>query len=322
MPFHRAIPSITAVVCSALLASAAVAADWPSKPVRFIVPYTAGGGTDIVARMIGARLSELYKQPFLIENRPGGSGTIGGDVVLKAPADGHTVLFESQSIAVTPAIRKELPYDVLTAFQPVAQTVTQAFIIVSTASLPVKSLRDVVALAKTRPGGLNAAVSGSGTLLSAEFFKLAANTPLTVISYKGGSQAAVALISGEVDIGFIDIPSIATQISAGKVHAQAVTTGKRIRLLPDVPTVAEAGVSDYKVEGWLGVFVAAGTPPDIVERISKEIRASVTSPEISARIIQLGGEPTPTTPAEFSALVRAEVAQWKDVVARAKIKLE
>ena len=314
--------TLLALAVSAITVVNVQAADWPTKPVRFIVPYTAGGGTDIVARMIGARLSELYKQPFLIENRPGANGTIGGDVVLKAPADGHTVLFESQSIAVTPAIKKEPPYDVMRAFQPVAQTVTQAFIIVSTASLPVKNLHDVIALSKTRPGGLNAAVSGSGTYLSAEFFKLATNTPLTVIFYKGGSQAAVALISGEADIGFIDVPSIATQIAAGKVNAQAVTTGKRIRLLPDVPTAAEAGVAGYKVEGWLGVFVAAGTPSEIVNRISNEIRASVASPEISARIIQLGGEPTPTSAAEFTALVRAEIAHWKDVVVRAKIKVE
>jgi tripartite-type tricarboxylate transporter receptor subunit TctC len=318
MSFRTAIPAIAAI----FLSTAAVAQDWPTKPVRFIVPYTAGGGTDIVARMVGARLAELHKQPFVIENRPGANGSIGGDVVVKAPADGYTVLFESQSIAVTPAIKKEPPFDVLKSFQPVAQTVTQAFIIVSTASLPVKSLRDVVAMSKAKPGGLNAAVSGSGTQLSAEFFKLVAGTPLTIVSYKGGSQAALALVSGEADIGFIDIPSIATQISAGKVNAQAVTTGKRIRLLPDVPTAAEAGLADYKVEGWLGVFVAAGTPPDIVNRISNAIRTSISSPEISARIIQLGGEPTPTGPAEFTALVRGEIAHWKDVVARGKIKQE
>jgi tripartite-type tricarboxylate transporter receptor subunit TctC len=318
MSFRTAIPAIAAIFLSA----SAVAQDWPTKPVRFIVPYTAGGGTDIVARMVGARLAELHKQPFVIENRPGANGSIGGDVVVKAPADGYTVLFESQSIAVTPAIKKEPPFDVLKSFQPVAQTVTQAFIIVSTASLPVKSLRDVVTMSKAKPGGLNAAVSGSGTQLSAEFFKLVAGTPLTIVSYKGGSQAALALVSGEADIGFIDIPSIATQISAGKVNAQAVTTGKRIRLLPDVPTAAEAGLPDYKVEGWLGVFVAAGTPPDTVNRISNAIRTSISSPEISARIIQLGGEPTPTGPAEFTALVRGEIAHWKDVVARGKIKQE
>ena len=322
MPFRRAIPSIAAVVCSAFAAFAAVAADWPSKPVRFVVPYTAGGGTDIIARMVGARLAEIHKQSFVIENRPGANGSIGGDAVVKAPADGYTVLFESQSIAVTPAIKKEPPFDVLKSFQPVAQTVTQAFIIVSTASLPAKNLRDLVALSKAKPGGLNAAVSGSGTQLSAEFFKLVANTPLTVVSYKGGSQAALALVSGEADIGFIDIPSIATQISGGKVNAHAVTTGKRIRLLPDVPTAAEAGLADYKVEGWLGVFVAAGTPPDIVNRISNEIRASIASPEISARIIQLGGDPTPTGAAEFTAFVRAEIAHWKDVVKRGNIKQE
>jgi tripartite-type tricarboxylate transporter receptor subunit TctC len=314
--------STAVVIISALTASSAVAQDWPSKPVRFVVPYTAGGGTDTVARMIGARLSEIHKQPFIIENRPGASGAIGGNLVANAPADGYTVLFESQSIAVTPAIKKEPPFDVLKTFQPVAQTVTQAFIIVSTASLPAKNLSDLVALSRTRPGGLNAAVSGSGTFLSAEFFKLVGDTPLTIISYKGGSQAALALVSGESDIGFIDIPSIAAQIAAGKVHAHAVTTGKRIRLLPDVPTAAEAGIADYKVEGWLGAFVAAGTPANIVDRISNEIRESVASPEISAKIIQLGGEPTPTGAAEFSARVRAEIAHWKDVVARGNIKLE
>lgn len=309
-------------VAASLLALPVQAADWPSKPVRFIVPYTAGGGTDIVARLIGARLAEVHKQPFVIENRPGANGTIGGEVVAKGSADGHTILFESQSIAFSPALMKEMPYDVLRAFQPVAQTVTQAFVIVSTASLPVKSLRDVIALTKTRPGGLNTAVSGSGTYLSAEFFKLSAGVPLTIVQYKGGSQAAVALVSGEADMGIIDIPSIATQVAAGKINALAVTTGKRIRLLPNVPTAVEAGLADYKVEGWLGVFVAAGTPPDLVDRISSEIRASVSSPDISGRIIQLGGEPTPTTAAEFSALMRSEVARWKDVVVRAKVKVE
>jgi len=321
MPFRPVISAIAALCC-VLAASSAIAQTWPSKPVRFIVPYTPGGGTDIVARMIAARLSDLHKQPFVIENRPGASGAIGGEAVLSSSADGYTVLFESQSIAVTPAIKKEPPFDVLKSFQPVAQTVTQAFIIVSTASLPVKNLGDVVALAKKKPGGLNAAVSGSGTQLSAEFFKLVANTPLTVIMYKGGSQAATALVSGESDIGFIDIPSIAGQIAGGKVNAIAMTTGKRIRLLPDVPTAAEAGFADYKVEGWLGVFVRAGTPMDIVNRLSGEIRESISSPEITARIVQLGGEPTPTSPAEFTALVRDEIARWKDVVARGKIKQE
>jgi tripartite-type tricarboxylate transporter receptor subunit TctC len=322
MPFRSAIPSIAGAICSMFVAFAAAAADWPAKPVRFIVPYPAGGGTDIVARMVGARMSEILKQPFLVENRPGGSGTIGGDLVAKAPADGHTVLFESQSIAVTPAITKVMPYDVLRAFQPVGQTVTQAFVIGSTSALPVKNLRDVVTLSQARPGGLNAAVPGSGTYLSGEFFKLATNARLTFVPYKGGSQAALSLVSGETDIGFMDIPSIGTQITAGKVNALAVTTGKRIRLLPNVPTAAEAGIPDYKVEGWLGVFVAVGTPTDIVNRLSAEIRAAIASPEISARIIQLGGEPTPTGVAEFTALVRSELERWKDVVARAKIKME
>lgn len=322
MAFRHALSAIAAILGTTFAASQAFAQEWPTRPVRFIVPYAAGGGSDIVARLVGARLAEIHKQPFVIENRPGASGAIGGEVVAKAPADGHTFLMESQSIAVTPAIKKEPPFDVLKSFQPVAQTVTQAFLIVSTASLPAKSLRDVVELSKRKPGGLNAAVSGAGTQLSAEFFKLAAGVPLTIVSYKGGSQSAIALVSGEADIGFIDIPSIAGQIAGGKVNAIAVTTARRIRALPDVPTAVEAGYPEYKVAGWLGVFAAAGTPPDLVNRVSAEIQKAVASPEITARIAQLGGEATPAGAAEFTNLVRTEIAHWKDVVKRGNIKQE
>jgi len=322
MPYRHAISLIAAVLGATFAASEVLAQEWPTRPVRILVPYAAGGGGDITARLIGARLSEMHKQPFLIENRPGAAGQIAGDVVLKAPADGHILMLESQSISVTPAIKKDPPFDVLKSFQPIAQAVTQAFLIVSTASLPAKTLRDIVELTRKKPGGLNAAVSGSGTQLSAEFFKLAAGVPLTIVSYKGGSQSAVALLSGEADIGFIDIPSIAGQISAGKVNAIAVTTARRIRALPDVPTAVEAGYPEYKVAGWLGLFAAAGTPPDLVNRISAEIQKAVASPEVTARIVQLGGEPTPAGAAEFTNLVRSEIAHWKDVVKRGNIKQE
>lgn len=322
MTFRLAISTSAALLSAALVATTAMAQEWPSKPVRILVPYAPGGGGDITARLIAARLSEVHKQPFVVENRPGAAGAIAGDVVIKAPADGYTLLMESQSISVTPAIKKEPPYDVLKSFQPVAQAVTQAFLVVSTASLPAKTLRDVVELTRKKPGGLNAAVSGSGTQLSAEFFKLAAGVPMTIVFYKGGSQAAIALVSGEADIGFIDIPSIAGQISAGKVNAIAVTTAKRIRALPNVPTAVEAGYPEYKVAGWLGLFAAAGTPPELVNRMSAEIQKAVASPEVTARIVQLGGEPTPANAADFTALVRSEIAHWKDVVKRGNIKQE
>ncbi len=167
MIFRHALSVVAAVLGTHFTGSQALAQEWPTKPVRILVPYVAGGGGDITTRLIGARLSEVHKQPFLVENRPGAAGQIAGEVVLKAPADGHTLMFESQSISVTPAIRKDLPFDVLKSFQPVAQAVTQAFLVVLTASLPTKTLRDIVELSKRKPGGLNATVSGSGTQLSA-----------------------------------------------------------------------------------------------------------------------------------------------------------
>lgn len=319
MSFRRV---ILAVAVASFMVTNSHAADWPAKPVRIIVPYPAGGGTDIAARLVGAKLSEALKQPFVVENKTGASGTIAGDYVLKSPADGHTVLFESQSIAVTPAITRRMPYDSARDFQPVAQLITQAFVIVATPKLPVKNLRDVVAYSTTKPNGLNAAVPGSGTYLTGEYFKRVTNTRMTFIPYKGGAHATVSLLSGETDIGFMDVPSIATNITAGKVNALAVTTAKRVKLIPDMPTAAEAGMPDFKVEGWLGVFVAAGTPADIVNRLNAECNIALANPEITARIAQIGGDPSPSTVADFTKLYRAELALWKDVVARAKVTVQ
>jgi tripartite-type tricarboxylate transporter receptor subunit TctC len=321
MKFRRVISSVAALVLALCAASASAAADWPARPVRIVVPYPAGGGTDIVARMVGVKLSESLKQPVIIENKLGANGAIATDYVVKQPADGYTVLFDAQSAAITPAISK-VPYDPARDLQPVAKLITQAFVIVASPKLPVKNLRDVVAHSMTRPEGLNAAVPGSGTYLTGELFKLMSNARMTFIPYKGGAPAALSLMSGETDIGFMDVPSVAGQILSGRIQALAVTTGKRVKMIPDVPTAPEAGMPDFQVEAWLGAFVPANTPAEVVARLNAEINAALASPDIVAKIEQLGGEASKLSVAEFSRYFRAEIERWKDVVVRAKVKVE
>ncbi len=299
----------------------AASADWPIKPVRIVLSTTPGGGTDLVARMVGAKLSYAFKQQFIIDSKPGAGGIIADEFVSKAPADGYTLLFQSQSISVTPNMSK-VPYNAITDFQPIAKLISQAFVIVAATKVPAKNLQEIVAYSKTKPGGLNAAVPGAATTLTGGLFKLVTNSNMTLVPYKGGAPASLALLAGEVDIGFMDIPSVATHISSGKVNALAVTTERRVRMIPNVPTVIEAGIPELKVEGWLGSFAPVKTPANILNRLNTEINAALRSPDVSERIYQIGGEPAQTTVAEFTRFYQAEIAKWKDVIDRGHIKLD
>jgi len=326
MSFHQAHLSnarisVAAIALLACASSMAAGADWPVKPVRIVLSTTPGGGTDIVTRMVGAKLSETFKQQFIVDSKPGAGGIIADDFVSKSPADGYTLLFQSQSISVTPNLSK-VPYNAITDFQPVAKLISQAFVIVATAKLPVKNLKELVSYSKTKTGGLNAAVPGAATSLTGGLFKLVTSSNMTLVPYKGGAPASIALLNGEVDLGFMDIPSVAIHISSGKVNALAVTTEKRVRMIPKVPTVIEAGIPELKVEGWLASFAPARTPADIVNRLNTEINTALRAPDVSDRIYQIGGEPAQTTVAEFSRFYQAEIAKWKDVIDRGHIKLD
>ena len=312
---------LAALIVFACTVAASSAADWPVRPVRIVMASTPGGGTDIVARMVGAKLSDALKQQFVIDSRPGAGGIIADDLVAKSAADGYTMLFQSQSISVAPNLSK-VTYDASNDFQPVAKLISQAFVIVATSKLPVKNLREVVAYSQSRPEGLNAAVPGAATSLTGGLFKLVTNARLTFVPYKGGAPASFSLLSGETDIGFMDIPSVAAHITSGKVNALAVTTEKRVRMIPNVPTVIEAGMPEIKVEGWLGAFVPARTPANIVNRLNTEIKTALRAPDVTDRIYQIGGEPAQTTIAEFTNFYHAEIARWKDVVKRGNIKLD
>ena len=313
--------TVLALVLAVGVASASMAADWPARPIRIVVPYPAGGGSDIVARLVGAQLSTAMKQTVIIENHVGAGGSIGANLVAKAPPDGYTVLVDSMSGAINPVIAT-VPYDPVRDLLPVAQLVSQAFIVVANPKLPVKNLRDVARLAAERPNGLNAAVPGPATRLAAELFKLNTGAKITFIPYKGGAPATLSVMTGETDLGFIDVPSVAQNLIAGKLHGLAVTTAKRVSLIPDVPTSAEAGLPEYKVDSWLGIFVPAHTPTDIVNRLNKEINAALAAPHVADRIVKLGAEPSQSTAAEFGRLFRSDIERWKDVVVRAQVKIE
>jgi tripartite-type tricarboxylate transporter receptor subunit TctC len=297
------------------------AADWPIRPIRIVVPYAVGGGTDLLARMVGPKLSEVFKQPVIVENRTGAGGAIGVESVTKSPSDGYTILFDSPSLVVNPLITKT-PYDGLRDLQPVAQLISQPFIVAAHPKVPAKNLRDLVAYSQTLPNGLNAGVPGAASQLAAEYFKLISNARMTLIPYKGGGAAMVAVLGGETDVCFVDVASVAPQVVSGRLNGLAVTGKRRLPIVPDVPTSAEAGMPEYSIGLWLGVFVPAGTPPEIGVRLNKEINTALTSPEIIARVSQLGGETVHTTQAEFNRFYRSEIERWKDIVVRAKVKVE
>jgi tripartite-type tricarboxylate transporter receptor subunit TctC len=321
MACRRPSAFLSALTLALAFMAPASAAEWPSHPLRLVVPYAPGGGTDLVARMIGPKLAEALKQPVIVENKVGANGAIAVDFVVRAPADGYTVLFDSMSIVITPLIAA-VPYDLARDLQPVAKVLSQAFVIVSTPKLPVKSLRELVKYSNERPNGLNVAVPGAATRLAGELFKLTTNARMTFIPYKGGGPAALAVIGGETDLAFMDVPSVAQNVIGGRLNALAVSTDSRVKLLPEVPTTTEAGMPEYKVDSWIGTFVAAGTPPDIVARLNTEINAALAASDVVARISQLGGEPSRSTVGGFNQLYRAEIERWKDVVVRAKVKVE
>ena len=296
------------------------AADWPARPIKIIVPYAVGGGTDLLARMVGPKLSAVFKQPVVIENRTGAGGAIGVEAVARSAPDGYTVLFDSPSLVVNPLIAKT-PYEGKDLL-PVAQLISQPFIIAAHPKVPAKSLTELVAWSQAQPKGMNAGVPGGASALAAEFFKLISNAKMDLIPYKGGGAVMAATVAGEVDVCFVDVASVASQVVAGKLNGLAVTGKRRLPTVPGVPTAAEAGMPEYGIGLWLGVFLPAGAPADVAQRLHNEVGAAMTDPVIIERVSQLGGEAVQSTQAEFSRFYHAEIERWKDIVVRAKVKVD
>ena len=301
----------------------AMAQTYPSRPVHIIVGFPPGGAADIVARIMAQWLSERLGQPFVIENRPGAGTNIATETVLKAPPDGHMLLFATVSNAINTSLYGKLNFDFIRDIAPVASVDRLTYVLVANPSAPFSTVAELIAYAKANPGKLNiaAAAIGSGTHLSGELFKSMAGVNLVNVPYPGSSLAFADLFSGQVQIMFDALTSSVEHITAGKLRAMGVTTAKRSERLPDIPTIGET-VPGYEASGWLGIVAPKNTPAEVIDRLGKEIRAAVADPEIKARLADLGGEPLEMSPADFGKLIAAETEKWAKVIRAANIKAE
>jgi tripartite-type tricarboxylate transporter receptor subunit TctC len=299
-----------------------LAQPFPSKPVKVIVPFTAGSATDILGRTVGQKLQEFWGQPVVIENRPGAGGTIGEGIVAKSAADGYTLLVTSAAFAYNPSIYPDLPYSAEKDFIDIVPLAGQPNVLVVSPSLGIKSVADLVKLAKDKPGQLNFASAGvgSGTHINAEKFKLAAGIDVVHIPYKGTPEALTDTMTGRVTFFFSPISSALPHVREGKLTALAVSTGKRSSVLKDVPTVAESGVAGFDYSLWVGMFAPAGTPAAVVEKIAADVARAVQSPEMRERLAALGAEAMPMSTAEFRKFVRDETVESGKVIKAAGIK--
>ena len=294
----------------------ASAQTYPQKPIRFILPFPPGGGTDTLGRIVGQKLGESLGQQVVIDNRPGAGANIGAELAAKSPPDGYTIFMGNVAHTINESLYSKLNYDLVRDFAPVTMLGLTANIVVVHPSVPAKSLKELIALAKARPGELNYASSGSGSSshLAGELFKNMAHINMTHIPYKGGGPAVVNLISGEASVGFATMPSALPHVKAGKLRALAVTTSQRSQAAPDLPTVAEAGVPGYEASTWYCLLLPAGTPHDIVARLNTEMVKVLGHADVKNRLTGLGYEITTTTPEQLAAHIRSEIAKWGKVV--------
>jgi tripartite-type tricarboxylate transporter receptor subunit TctC len=307
-----------AIIASAVAGHAAAGESYPSKPVRVVVGFPPGGFVDFTARLVAAPLGAALGQQFVVENRGGAGGIVGTEVAARAAPDGYTLTVGSAGThGVNQSLYPKLPYNVLRDFQPIARLADAPSILAVHPSLPVKSVKELIALARARPGQINYASAGSGTSthLAAVLFEHLAHVKLVHVPFKGGGPAIVALLAGEVPVTFGTAASVSPQTKAGRLRGLAVTAGKRSSVLPDLPTIAESGLPGYEMLNWLGLFAPAGTPRPIVERLANESLRIVRLPDVTARFHAQGAEPSPLGTEAFAPFVKAEVEKWAKVVA-------
>ena len=297
---------------------------YPTKPIRFIVPYPPGGSTDPMARFAALRLSERWNQSIVVDNRPGGNTIIGTEAVAKAPKDGYTILLASTALLTTPSLIAHLPYDVLRDFTGVATISKSRFVLVIPASNPSKNLQELIAYIKARPNQINYASSGIGanTHLSAAQFNLMLGTNMNHIPYKGSGTLAADLMAGRVDLSFQVPISVISHIKAGKMKPIAISGETRAAALPDVPTFAEAGMPRFQVGGWFGIVAPSGTPKYAIDKMSREMASILATPEAQDYLVKQGSEAFVSTPEQVTALIRADVAKYAKVIKDAGIKAE
>lgn len=314
-----------ALVALTLSASAyAQSGPYPTRPIRIVVPQSAGASTDLTARLMGQKLSVALGQPVVIDNRPGAGSIIGTDLVAKAAPDGYTLLVVASSITLNPTLHKDLPFDPLRDLAPITQLSAFPNMLVVHPSLPVKNVKELIALARAKPGTINYGSSGSatGTHLSAELFKYMTGIDLVHVPYKGGGPAVQALLGGQVQLNFATIVTVLPHVRAGKLRAIAVTTARRSPSAPDVPTIAESGVPGYDHGPWNGFLAPARTPRPIILRLNEEVVRILQAPETKTVFASEGAEPVGNKPDEFGAIIKSETAKWAKVIRAAGIKAD
>ena len=301
----------------------AQAQEYPGKPIRWIVPYTPGGGTDTFARVIGQKMSEAWGQQVLIENRPGAGGNIATELVAKAPADGYMILAVGPFIAVNLSIYSKLGYDPVRDFTPITQFAAVNTFLVVHPSMPVKSVKELIALAKAPPGQINYGSGGPGSTphLATELMQNLAGIKLVHVPYKG-VESVIGLMRGEISMLFESLISLGGNIQSGRVRVLAVGSAKRALAMPEVPTLAEAGVPGYEMVSWFGVLAPAGTPKPVIAKLNAEIARALNLPDIKQRLLSLGAEPVGNTPEQFDALIKSEITKWAGVAKAGGIRVD
>jgi tripartite-type tricarboxylate transporter receptor subunit TctC len=308
-----------------LLSCAAVAEPWPSKPIRFVVPYPAGGPLDAVARLLGQRVGENVKQPVIVDNKAGAGGNIGAEFVARSSPDGYTILMGAVAThAINPALYASMPYDAIRDFVPITQVASTPNVLVVNPRVPASNVKEFIAYAKANPGKLNfgSGSTGSAGHLAGELFKSMAGVQMTHVPYKGAAPAMQDLVGGEVQLMFDNLASSLSQVKAGKIRALAVTTSRRSSLAPELPTIAESGLPGFDISTWFGVFAPAGTPRDVVGRLHAEFTRALAASDVREKMLALGAEPVGSNPEEFAAYIHSEAGKYAQVVKASGAKVD
>ena len=325
LPVLRRLACLAATFVLAVCTASAFAQAFPNRPVRLVVPFPAGGTTDILARAIAEKLSSALGQQFVVDNRPGAGGNIGADIVAKAAPDGYTLLMGTVGThAINPSLYAKMPYDAMKDFAPVILVAGVPNVLVVNPEVPVKTVSDLIALAKAKPGTINFASSGNGTSihLSGELFKSMTGVQMSHDPYKGSAPALTDLIGGQVQLMFDNLPSALPFIKGGKLRAVAVTSSKRAPALPDLPTIAESGVPGFEASSWFGILAPAATPKDIIAKINAEANKALQSPEMKEKLLSQGAEAVGNTPEHFAEYIRNETLKWAKVVKDSGAKVD
>jgi tripartite-type tricarboxylate transporter receptor subunit TctC len=321
----RAAAVVSSFFASILAPSIADAQNWPTRPVRLISPFAPGGGADITSRAVAQKLSISLGQQVLVENRGGAGGMIGVDIAAKSPADGYTVVMGTIGpIAINPSLYKKMTYDPMRDLIPVSQAANALNVLVVHPSLPAKNVKEMIAIAKARPGQMNYGSSGPGATdhLAGELFNVLAGVKMVHVPYKGGAPAMLDLVSGNVQVVFSTVSTAIAAMDSKRVRPLAMTGNQRFELMPELPTVAEAGLKGFEVNNWYGIFLPAGTPKDIVTRLNADVVKALAAPDVKKRLLEAGIVATSSSPEGFTTYVKAEAAKWAKVIKDANISVE